>query len=256
MQKVEKSNKKQLALLFFIGFAGILSIVPIIPQLLSDLPKELPFSMQIMQLIAVLQSSLLLIAMLVLGSYFSKRVKLTAPVTLAITDPKNILPYLKPQIMPAVIGGIIGGIFILVFSTGISPYLPEEFLEAGEKFIPPWYTRLLYGGITEEILIRWGLMSFFVWVSYRITQKIDGEIKSHNYFFAIVLSALLFGLLHLPAVNTLTNELTPTLVLYTLVGNGAFGLIAGYLFWKRGLECAIGAHMIAHVLIILAGMNF
>lgn len=50
-------------------------------------------------------------------------------------------------------------------------------------------------------------------------------------------------------------EITVPLVAYIILGNAGFGLIGGYLYWKHGLECAIGAHMMAHVTMILAA-NF
>jgi membrane protease YdiL (CAAX protease family) len=31
-----------------------------------------------------------------------------------------------------------------------------------------------------------------------------------------------------------------------------FGVIAGYLYWKKGLEAAIIAHMMAHVVMVMA----
>ena len=37
-----------------------------------------------------------------------------------------------------------------------------------------------------------------------------------------------------------------------IVANSIFGLIAGYLYWKRGLESAMFAHMVAHVLLLTA----
>jgi membrane protease YdiL (CAAX protease family) len=37
-----------------------------------------------------------------------------------------------------------------------------------------------------------------------------------------------------------------------IVANSLFGLIAGYLYWKRGLESAMLAHMLAHVLLLTA----
>lgn len=115
--------------------------------------------------------------------------------------------------------------------------------------------KILYGGITEELLIRWGLMSFFVWGSYRITQKVGSEICSYNYVIAIILSALIFGLAHLPVAFILSSELTAPLVAYIVLGNASFGFIAGYLYWKHGLECAIAAHMIAHITMIV-GVSF
>jgi len=45
---------------------------------------------------------------------------------------------------------------------------------------------------------------------------------------------------------------TVAIVGYIVVANGLFGLIAGYLYWKRGLEAAIIAHMLTHVVLITA----
>jgi membrane protease YdiL (CAAX protease family) len=244
-------NTKPSILLFSLGFIGVASIVPLIPQLISLQPAELPMSIEMIQIISVAQSSILLLLMIWLGSVFSKKVGLSAPVVFALARSENVLDQVKPQVLPAVVGGIAGGIFILLFFDTLSTYLPPEFLSAGEKLMPPWYTKLLYGGITEELLIRWGLMSFFVWGSYRITQKVGSEIRSYNYVIAIILSALMFGLAHLPVAFALSPEVTVPLVAYIILGNAAFGFIAGYLYWKRGLECAIAAHMIAHITMII-----
>jgi membrane protease YdiL (CAAX protease family) len=88
-------------------------------------------------------------------------------------------------------------------------------------------------------------------VTYRLTQKNGSDIRAHNYFFAIVASALIFGLGHLPVAFLLSPEVTTPLVVYIILGNAAFGFIAGYLYWKHGLECAIAAHMVAHLTMIV-----
>ena len=252
---VTTKKSKPIVLLFSLGFLGILSIVPFIPKMLSLQSAELPLSVEIIQIISVAQSSILLLLMIWLGSVFSKKVGLSAPVIFALAHSENAFNQLKLQILPAVIGGISGGIFILLFLSAFSGYLPAEFLSAGEKLMPPWYTKILYGGITEELLVRWGLMSFFVWGIYRITQKSNSEIRSHNYVVAIILSSLIFGLGHLPMAFSLSPEVTAPLVTYIILGNAAFGFIAGYLYWKHGLECAIAAHMIAHITMII-GASF
>ena len=242
-------------LLFSLGFIGITSIIPLIPKLLSLQTGPLPLSVAMIQLISVVQSSVLLVLMLWLGSVYSMKVGLSAPVVSALVRSENALKALKPQIVPAFIGGVLGGAIIVVFLGALTTYLPSEFLAAGEKLTPPWYTKLLYGGITEELLIRWGLMSFFVWASYRLTQKKSSEIRSHNFVIAIVLSAVLFGAGHLPVAFLLSSEVTPPLIAYIILGNASFGFIAGYLYWKWGLECAIAAHMIAHLTMII-GASF
>ncbi len=76
-----------------------------------------------------------------LGSVFSKKAGLASPVVFAIAHSEDALKELKPQIMPAIIGGALGGVFLLVFSGVLSIYLPPEFLSAGEKLTPSWYTK-------------------------------------------------------------------------------------------------------------------
>jgi len=39
---------------------------------------------------------------------------------------------------------------------------------------------------------------------------------------------------------------------YIVIANSVFGLITGYLYWKKGLEAAIVAHMLAHSVIVTA----
>lgn len=238
-------------LLFALGLIGILSALPLIPQLLELQPEKPPIPIEAIQAASVIQGSVLLLLMVWLGATFSRRVGLAAPVIQALANKAYIREEIRPQILPAFIGGIAGGAFLLLFFKVVSIHLPPEFIIAGDKLAPPWYTKLLYGGITEEILIRWGLMSFLVWVIYRITQRKDSEVKAHNYILGIIISALVFGIGHLPIAFALAPEVTAYLIAYIIIGNAAFGLIAGYLYWKRGLECAIGAHMIAHITMII-----
>jgi hypothetical protein len=37
-----------------------------------------------------------------------------------------------------------------------------------------------------------------------------------------------------------------------IVANSVFGIVAGYLYWKFGLESAIIAHILGHVVLALA----
>ena len=240
------------ALLFILGFLGIISMVPLIPELLALQSEPLTISVEMLQVISVIQSSVLLLFMVWLGAVFSKKVGLASPVAFALSNSKGVYKALKPQLIPAFIGGVIGGIILSI----ISGYLPTEFLSVAGAFVPPWYTKVLYGGITEELLVRWGLMSFIVWGLYRLTQTSGSVIKSHNYILAIIVSALIFGMGHLPIVFALASDITFYLVTYIVMANAAFGFIAGYLYWKYGLECAIGAHMMTHMTLIIGASFF
>lgn len=109
--------------------------------------------------------------------------------------------------------------------------------------------RLLYGGITEEILIRWGLMTLLLWLGWRVGQGRQGTPAASWIAVAIGLSALLFGLAHLPRAIALGLPLTPLLVGYLLLQNTLFALVAGYLYWQYGLESAMVAHVVLHLLL-------
>jgi len=50
----------------------------------------------------------------------------------------------------------------------------------------------------------------------------------------------------------LVGEITAAILFFVIVGNSAFGVIAGYLYWKYGLESAIISHMLVHVALVLA----
>ncbi|WP_371378218.1 CPBP family intramembrane glutamic endopeptidase [Thalassotalea aquiviva] len=247
-----KRNLKPGILLFTLGVLGIVSLMPVIAQLISLQSEPLPMPLIAIQLISTVQSSVLLLIMLVLGFIFSQKVDLKAPVIFAFVESKNVLSALKPQLKPSIIGGVAGGVLILLFYALMHPYLPAEFLSSAEQLVLPWYSKLLYGGITEELLLRWGLMSFIVWLSYRFTQPKGADIGTHNYVLAIILSALIFGIAHLPVAFALSSEITVPLISYIILGNAGFGFIAGFLFWKKGLECAILAHMVAHLTMIMA----
>jgi membrane protease YdiL (CAAX protease family) len=252
METAKKIYWPRVAILFFAGFLGVLSSLPLLPQLVKASGEALPIPMPLFQALSIIQSSVILFAMVMLGTWLAPKICLGTPVLDAFLSRSWSSVDLRRAFIPAIVGGIIGGVAITLSSKLASPYLPQEFLDGARHFDPPFYTRILYGGITEEILMRWGLMTFFAWALYRCTQKNNSEIKSYNYLISLFLAAILFGVGHLPAAHMLSPIVTWELVTYIIVGNSLFGFIAGYLYWKKGLESAIVAHMTAHIVMVIA----
>ena len=58
----------------------------------------------------------------------------------------------------------------------------------------PLPTRLLYGGLTEELLLRWGLMTLIVWTAWRLFEKGKGKPQTVCLIGAIIASSVIFGL--------------------------------------------------------------
>jgi hypothetical protein len=65
---------------------------------------------------------------------------------------------------------------------------------------------------------------------------------------ATILAAALFGLGHLPMTSMMV-PLTPLIIVRAFVLNGLLGVGFGYLYWTRGLESAMLAHLSADLLL-------
>src|SRR5439155_5582019 len=116
------------------------------------------------------------------------------------------------------------------------PYLSAGFITRAQDFnkLLPAITRFLYGGFTEELLLRWGMMTFLVWAAWRLFQRpppprqtkrlppLLGQEGSQDrpravyVVGAIVVSAVLFGTGHLPIASILAGGLTAPLVIYVI----------------------------------------
>jgi membrane protease YdiL (CAAX protease family) len=243
-------------LLWFGGMIGAASLLPVLPRLLENLSsmsgQELPLPMYAIQAISLVQTGVFLALAVTAGVFLAPRVGLSAPAAEALVSRRNTWKALRRQILPGIVGGIAGGLAISLFGAIMLPYLPPEFIVAGKNLAIPVPVRLLYGGFTEELLLRWGLMTLLVWLPYRFIRRGQGEVAVHYYWAAIIISALIFGLGHLPAASLLSPTITSALIAYIVIANSLFGLVAGYIYWRRGLESAILAHMLAHVVMVTA----
>jgi hypothetical protein len=114
--------------------------------------------------------------------------------------------------------------------------------------LPALAASLLYGGIAEEVMLRWGLAASLAFASAQAARAVGAERFAGGPWPArigIAVAALAFGAGHLPA---LAAEVTPTplLVLRTVALNAAAGVVYGWLAWRRGLEAAFTAHAATH----------
>lgn len=249
----------KLKLFLVIWIAGLLGVLTLLSidlsaQLAAIMPADappLPLDSLQFRLLSLIQPAVLLTIATAVGVWLAPKVNLFAPAAQALVNGESISNALKPQILPGIVGGLVGGIAIVLFAQWWLPNLPAEFVAAAEKTTLPALTRFLYGGITEEILLRWGFMTLLVWIPYRLFTQRTGHIPASFYIVAILISAIIFGVGHLGIAALLAQGLTPSLIAYVVIANALFGLVAGYLFWRFGLEAAIIAHIFAHVAMLI-----
>jgi hypothetical protein len=245
-------------LLFLAGFAGILSFLLVdLSALLAMVPAKegttLP-SPWLLKLLSLIQPTVLLALAVFVGVLLSPKVNLAAPAFEAVARSRSFITALKSQIIPGVIAGLIAAVVIVLSWAFLRPFMPVEFVTRAEAFnrLVPLPTRLLYGGITEEILLRWGLLTLLVWAAWRIFQRGRPQPGAVCFIGAILISSIVFGVGHLPVAVAIGGPLILPVVAYVVTANSVFGLIAGYLYWRKGLEAAIMAHMMAHVGLVSA----
>ena len=231
-----------------VDWSKIIQLVPV------EAGTEIPTITPAFRVLSLIQPSIILAVAVLLGIKLAPKAGLSAPLAEAVASQSDLAAAIKPQVIPGVVGGLLGTLCIVSVTAVFKPYMSSETIERIGQFttLMPIPTRLLYGGITEELLLRWGFMTLLVWLMWRVLQRGRATPKKSYFVAAILLSSFVFGLGHLPVAFMLLPEATLAVVLFVITANSAFGLIAGYLYWKRGLESAMIAHMFGHLVMACA----
>jgi Type II CAAX prenyl endopeptidase Rce1-like len=262
------SPKLKLFLIIWLaGLAGILSFLLIdlnelLPRIFENFPlaerPEIPEFTPVLKVLSLIQPTIIMSLAVITGVGLARKVGLHAPASEALagaskSGSEKFWPALRPQIVPGILGGVCGGLAVVSASAISRSFLSPETVTRIAEFgkLLPVATRLLYGGILEEVLLRWGLMTLLVWIAWRVFQKGQDKPKAAYFIAAILISSVIFGIGHLPIALMLFPP-TLALIIFVVIANSMFGLIAGYLYWKKGLESAIIAHMLCHVTMLAA----
>lgn len=228
-------------LLWLMGMAGAVSLtVALLPQMQAQMPGA--GSAGQLATAALAQSGVLLALAVATGAALGPAVGLGAPAISAALSGASAWPALRRQCGPALFGGLAVAALLVMLTRSA----PAALRELGTSYELPLVVKLLYGGVTEELLVRFGLLTFLVWAPWRLCRARSQGPRATWFVLGIVLSALLFGAGHLPTVVALGSSLSAAVVVHVLLGNGLAGVVFGVLFWRWGLESAIGAHMLAH----------
>ncbi|TVR39551.1 MAG: CPBP family intramembrane metalloprotease [Cryomorphaceae bacterium] len=233
-------------LIFLVGFVGVCSLLFSSFPLPTELfPDDFSLSETELKLLILINPTLLLAFSVILGSLLQRPTRLTTPYFDYLVKLEQRTLSSQP-LVHGVAGGIIAGLSISFVTWLFVPYLPQTYLALSESVQPAVITRLLYGGITEEILVRFGLMTLFVWIGLKIAPRAITGV----HITAVLLAALLFAIGHFPALLMMVDAPTPALIAYILCGNLTGGVVFGYLYWKQGLESAMVAHIVTHLVMI------
>lgn len=240
---------KQSYTLWIMGVIGVFSLL-ITPFPISIFPTEVQqkINPETFKYLLLINPLIMVTLAVIIGHFITSKVGLHSFILENIIQgkpiEKNVINNLFIYAIPF---GLAAGIFLVLYTYFLSPYLPKELSELDKLYQPNFLIRFLYGGITEEILLRWGILSLIIWV-FKLIFK---DTKPLFWWLSIFISSILFGMGHLPITFILIKNVTPFLIFFIISSNALFGIVAGWLFWKKGLEYSMLAHIAAHCVLML-----
>ncbi|WP_336133278.1 CPBP family intramembrane glutamic endopeptidase [Natronomonas amylolytica] len=251
---------KRFGVTLLAGVPGIVALVGYI--YVTTPPTAVPagLSLPLLAVLSGVNPLFLLGVACLLGAYAAPRVGLRSYLISRIGTGEGVWKHLREDVGLAVGIGILGGVLIVILDTVMMPFvgdLPQSVIGATRPTVASVLAyapvRFLYGGITEELMLRFGLMSMLSFVGWRVTgRRADGPGPGVMWT-AIVVSAVLFGVGHLPALAQ-SVALTPALIARTVLLNAVAGVLFGWLYWQRSLETAMVAHASFHVPLLMLSL--
>lgn len=155
----------------------------------------------------------------------------------------------RSGIISTIILTVIGSIIFIAFEYGVFANLIPEVAATYEQKPSFAYmiSCLTYGGVLEEIMMRWFLMSLLAFIIWKLFFKKKESVPVGVLIAVNIVVALLFAAGHLPT-TAMTMGITPLILVRCFTLNSLAGLICGHLYMKHGIQYAMLSHMGFHIL--------
>lgn len=220
------------------------------PSRMEIILRQLP-RLELLVVVSMFQTGLIAFICSFFGLKLARKVNLGSPMieSLFYKHEKKI-PITRSGIIISIVIGILSAVVIACSDKFIFQNLiPQIKPSAGYVFSSVYFFgSVLYGGVIEEVIMRLFFISLVVFGLNKLVAK-QGN-NSMNvcwiHWAAILLAALVFAAGHLPATGQLLGLSTITII-RSFVLNGLAGIGFGWLYWRKGLEYAVMAHMLTHM---------
>lgn len=236
-------------ILLVAGLIGVASL------LLVPLETLIPRSMSpvVLRLLALINPTIMTIVAVFVGELTARSVGLSTPLIDAWIQSAAPGTVLRRQLRPALIVGVVVAAILVIYGMTVQQALvvaagPDNLLAS---FDLPLVSKLLYGGITEELLTRWGLVSLFAWIGWRLAGRPE-ELPTGVAAVAVTAAALLFAVGHLPVLLLMVPHVASGTIIAVLAANAIPGMLFGALYVRHGLEAAMIGHAAAHLFATIA----
>ncbi|WP_133128994.1 CPBP family intramembrane metalloprotease [Legionella nagasakiensis] len=230
--------------LFVLSLPGVLIAIP---RLINLLLKSSSLHMQKrLGKLAIGQTLLMVFVMSIAGSVLSASTGLNAPLLDPLLQGNAIFTAIQDGLFPVflyTLGGLV--VFLILYYGLVSSFLDEATLNIMKTLRGSLGLDgcMLYGGVVEEILARWGLMNLTAFFAILFT----GQRSPLILWSAILISGGIYTLSHIPAYLAAGCQATHRFLYSLVLLNGWQAILFGLLFWHYGLLFTIVAHMLFHL---------
>lgn len=148
--------------------------------------------------------------------------------------------------LPVVVGGGVAlvtlGLHGVATTLGSDPALLDRWVDGGSLAV----VASVAGGIVTELVLRFGVMTFVVWIAWTTRPAVDGGVTRTSAYAGIVVAAVVGGCA--TATVAAVGGVDPLASAAAAVGPLVGGTVFGYLYWRYDLAAAIVAHAAASLL--------
>ena len=155
----------------------------------------------------------------------------------------------KSGLIPTIVLTVLGSIIFVGLEYGVySNLIPEiATMYEAKPTLAYMISCLTYGGVLEEIMMRWFLMSLLTFIIWKLFFKKEENVPKGVLIGVNIVVALLFAAGHLPTTAA-TMGITPLILVRCFTLNSLAGLICGHLYIKHGIQYAMLSHAGFHIL--------
>ena len=237
-------NWPLVVVLFCLSLPGVCIAIPRLIYFL--LPNSTPELKRRFSRFAVAQTLFMILVMSFVGTALSSRTGLHAPLLEALLQGKAWFNSFQITMVPTVLYSLLALIvFCGLYYRLVETILDEQSLQAMAKLRSAlgWDGCILYGGVVEEILVRWGLMNLVMFFALLFFRQNSNLVV----WSSIIFSGVMFGIGQIPAYIAAGCVSSRRFIYSILLLSLWQSLVFGFLFWQYGLISSMLAHMLFHL---------
>ncbi|WMW25111.1 CPBP family glutamic-type intramembrane protease [Methanolobus sediminis] len=236
-------------LLFMLAEFSLLAALPYAITMSGDALYDMAMAIPTILAAQFARSTVILLIGIFTGLYLGKKVGLKTPVLSSFFEDRQLPSNFKPAFKLSVIFGVIISLLILILDIFVFARDSEPLLVY--LATPPLWQRFMYSfyvGVTEEVVLRLFLMTFLVWITWKIKKNSEGKATDAGAWLSIIIVSSIYSIIYLFFSR---ENIDPAIAMSIAVSNWIAGTAFGWIYWKKGLEYSIIANLTATMMLFV-----